>query len=115
MNGSSIDWTEYKDEDIQRFIHELEAEQNRRRVEKRKALKAQISDMVKSQGLSLSELFPQPGKANRQPKGKSETEAPKVKYRNPDNASQTWTGTGRKPTWIVEALTSGKTLEDLRV
>jgi H-NS histone family len=61
VNGSSIDWTEYKDEDIQRFIHELEAEQNRRRVEKRKALKAQISDMVKSQGLSLSELLPTKG------------------------------------------------------
>ena len=48
MNGSSIDWTEYKDEDIQRFIRELEAEQNRRRAEKRKALKAQISDRVHS-------------------------------------------------------------------
>ncbi len=115
MNGSSIDWTEYKDEDISRFLRELEAEQNRRRAEKRKALKAQISDMVKAQGLSLNELFPQPGNAKGQPKGKSQTEATKVKYRNPDNASQTWAGTGRKPAWIVEALSSGKTLEDLRV
>jgi DNA-binding protein H-NS len=115
VNGSSIDWTEYKDEDISRFLRELEAEQNRRRAEKRKVLKAQISDMVKAQGLSLSELFPQPGKAKSQPKGTSQAEAPKVKYRNPDNASQTWTGTGRKPAWIVAALSSGKTLEELRV
>jgi DNA-binding protein H-NS len=115
VNGNTIDWTEYKDEDIQRFIRELEAEQNRRRAEKRKALKAQISDMVKAEGLSLSELFPQPGKARAQPKGKSQAEAAKVKYRNPDEASQTWTGTGRKPTWIIAALSSGKTLEDLRV
>jgi hypothetical protein len=71
VNGNTIDWTEYKDEDIQRFIRELEAEQTRRRAEKRKALKAQISDMVKAEGLSLSELFPQPGKARAQPKGKS--------------------------------------------
>ncbi|MDQ3831117.1 MAG: H-NS histone family protein [Candidatus Tectomicrobia bacterium] len=115
MDGSSIDWSEYKDEDIQRFIRELEAEQNRRRAEKRKALKAQISDMVKAQGLSLNELFPQPGKSKGQPKGKAQAEAPKVKYRNPDNTSQTWTGMGRKPTWIVEALSSGKTLEDLSI
>jgi DNA-binding protein H-NS len=115
VNGSSIDWAEYKDEDLQRFIRELEAELIRRRDEKRKALKAQISDMVKAEGLSLSELFPQPGKARGQPKGKPQAEAPKVKYRNPDNPSQTWTGTGRKPTWIIEALESGKTLEDLRV
>ena len=115
MNGSSIDWTEYTDEDISRFLRELEAEQNRRRAEKRKTLKAQISDMVKAQGLSLNELFPQPGKAKSQPKGKSQTEMPKVKYRNPDNPSQTWSGTGRKPTWIIEALASGKTLEDFTV
>jgi DNA-binding protein H-NS len=115
VNGSSIDWTEYKDEDISRFLRELEAEQNRRRAEKRKVLKAQISDMVKAQGLSLNELFSQPGKARSQPKGKSQPEATKVKYRNPDNASQTWAGTGRKPAWIVEALASGKTLEELRV
>jgi DNA-binding protein H-NS len=115
VNGSNIDWTEYKDEDIQRFIRELEAEQNRRRAEKRKTLKGQISDMLKAEGLSLSELFPQPGKAKAQPKGKSQAEAPKVKYRNPDNPSQTWTGAGRKPAWITEALSSGKTLEDFTV
>ena len=115
MNGSSIDWTAYKDEDLQRFIRELEAELNRRRDEKRKALKAQISDMVKAEGLSLSELFPQPGKARAQPRGKSQAEAPKVKYRNPDNPSQTWSGAGRKPAWIIEALSSGKTLEDFTV
>ena len=115
MNRSSIDWTEYTDEDIERFLRELEAEQNRRRAEKRKVLKAQISDMVKAQGLSLNELFPQPGKAKGQPKGKCQPEAPRVKYRNPDNASQTWAGTGRKPAWIVEALASGKTLEELTV
>jgi DNA-binding protein H-NS len=115
VNRDSTEWTAYKDEDIQRFIRELEAEQNRRRAEKRKTLKGQISDMLKAEGLSLSELFPQPGKAKGQPKGKSQAEAAKVKYRNPDNASQTWTGAGRKPTWIVEALASGKTLEDLRL
>jgi DNA-binding protein H-NS len=115
VNGSSIDWTAYTDEDIQRFIRELEAEQNRRRAEKRKTLKGQISDMLKAEGLSLSELFPQPGKAKAQPKGKSQAEAPKVKFRNPDNPSQTWSGTGRKPAWIIEALSSGKTLEDFTV
>ena len=115
MDGSIIDWTEYKDEDIQRFIRELEAEQNKRRAEKRNALKGQISDMLKAEGLSLSELFPQPGKARVQPKGKSPAEAAKVKYRNPDNVSQTWTGTGRKLAWITEALSSGKTLEDFTV
>jgi DNA-binding protein H-NS len=115
VNRDSIDWTAYKDEDLQRFIRELETEQNRRRAEKRKTLKGQIADMLKAEGLSLSELFPQPSKAKGQPKGKTQAEAPKVKFRNPDNPAQTWSGTGRKPAWIVEALSSGKTLESLRL
>ena len=36
-------------------------------------------------------------------------------YANPENAGQTWTGRGRKPAWVVEALTKGKTLTDLEI
>ena len=35
-----------------------------------------------------------------------------AKYRNPDNASQTGTGKGRRPDWIKAGLAAGKSLED---
>jgi len=35
------------------------------------------------------------------------------KYVNPNNSSQTWTGRGRKPNWLIEALEAGKSLDDL--
>lgn len=38
-----------------------------------------------------------------------------IKYRNTDNDEETWTGRGRKPTWLVDALESGKNLEDFAV
>ncbi|MBK4214708.1 H-NS histone family protein [Paracoccus caeni] len=38
-----------------------------------------------------------------------------VKYRNPEDATQTWTGRGRKPLWMEKALKAGKKLEDLSV
>ncbi|WP_350559875.1 H-NS histone family protein [Psychrobacter sp. CAL346-MNA-CIBAN-0220] len=38
-----------------------------------------------------------------------------IKYRNTDNNEETWTGRGRKPTWLVDALASGKDLEDFAV
>jgi DNA-binding protein H-NS len=69
--------------------------------------------MVKEHGISLAELFPETGKDRSQLKEKRTRVGPKVKYRNPANFSQTWSGTGRKPAWLVEALASGKTLEDL--
>lgn len=38
-----------------------------------------------------------------------------IKYRNPNNSEETWTGRGRKPTWLVNALEQGKRLEDFSV
>jgi DNA-binding protein H-NS len=37
------------------------------------------------------------------------------KYANPADPSQTWTGRGRKPLWVVDALASGKSLDDLAI
>jgi DNA-binding protein H-NS len=36
-----------------------------------------------------------------------------AKYMNPENPKQTWTGRGKRPKWLNEALDSGKTLDDL--
>jgi len=36
-----------------------------------------------------------------------------AKYANPANASDTWSGRGRKPRWFAEALTTGKRPEDM--
>ena len=38
-----------------------------------------------------------------------------IKYRNPNNSEETWTGRGRKPTWLVNALDQGKSLEDFAI
>jgi DNA-binding protein H-NS len=38
-----------------------------------------------------------------------------VKYRNPENKSQTWAGKGRKPSWLIALLDAGKKLEDFSV
>ena len=38
-----------------------------------------------------------------------------MKYRDTINQMQTWTGRGRKPKWLVEALASGQVLEEMLV
>ena len=38
-----------------------------------------------------------------------------IKYRNTDNNEETWTGRGRKPTWLVDALAAGRNLEDFAI
>jgi DNA-binding protein H-NS len=38
-----------------------------------------------------------------------------AKYAHPQDPSQTWTGRGRKPRWVQDALDSGKNLQDLEI
>jgi len=59
-------------------------------------------------GFSLSELSPDPKKGGKTGKAAA-------KYRNPANPEQTWSGRGRKPQWIHDALTSGADISDLEI
>ena len=38
-----------------------------------------------------------------------------AKFRNPKDASQTWTGRGRKPNWLVEALKKGAKMDTFAI
>jgi hypothetical protein len=37
------------------------------------------------------------------------------KYRNPENPAETWSGKGKRPTWVEAALAEGKRLESLEI
>lgn len=72
---------------------------------------AQIRSLMSQYGLTIADLG---GKAGG---GKaSATKGSKVapKYRN-QATGETWTGRGRQPKWVEQALASGKTLEDLAI
>ena len=38
-----------------------------------------------------------------------------IKYRNTEDSNDTWTGRGRKPTWLVDALAAGRDINDFAV
>jgi DNA-binding protein H-NS len=83
--------------DMERRIERLKVEkQNETRAE----LKAKITAMMKEAGFSLDDLF---GKGGRKGKG---TVA--IKYRDPKNPGNTWTGRGRMPRWMAAATKGGK-------
>jgi DNA-binding protein H-NS len=37
------------------------------------------------------------------------------KYRNPNEPSETWSGRGKQPRWLVAALKSGKRIGDFQI
>jgi DNA-binding protein H-NS len=78
--------------------------ETRKKDEARSALEAKAREF----GFSLAELSGGPAKGSRK--------APAApKYRNPENAGETWSGRGRKPQWFAAAIAKGKSPEDLLI
>jgi DNA-binding protein H-NS len=75
---------------------------------KKKAARSELEARAKEMGFSLAELVGDaPNAVKRRPAA--------AKYGHPENSSLTWTGRGRKPKWVTEALAAGKTLSDLAI
>jgi DNA-binding protein H-NS len=72
-----------------------------RQSAERAALKQKMADMAKNAGFDMRELFD-----GRMGKGKRGKVA--VKYRDPSNSANTWTGRGRMPRWMTAATKGGK-------
>lgn len=70
----------------------------------------QIIMLAEEVGMSIEELI---AYGQDHQVAAKRTVAPR--YRHPDDVSQTWTGRGKKPRWVVEALEQGKTLDDLSI
>lgn len=75
--------------------------------QKQQAL-ADMEEAARKHGFSLAQLTG--GKI-----GKKNQPVSAPKYRNPSDATQTWTGRGRKPKWIDEAVKAGNTLESMLI
>lgn len=75
---------------------------------KRREAIAAVEAAAREHGFSLNDLTG--AKVSGRRGGKV---APK--YANPQNAEQTWTGRGRRPQWVQDALLSGKSLDDLAI
>ena len=75
--------------------------------------------VAREYGVSVEDLTgtaPAPAKSKAKQKSKPKRRGKVApKYRNPGDASQTWTGRGRQPAWVAEALAGGARLEDLAI
>lgn len=77
-----------------------------KRVADAQATKEQLRALAEKAGFDIKELFGKRGS----PKGTGV-----AKYRNPKESSQTWTGRGRKPNWLVDAVKKGAKLDSFAI
>ncbi|MFZ4807799.1 MAG: H-NS family nucleoid-associated regulatory protein [Hyphomicrobiaceae bacterium] len=90
--------------DLAELKTRVEAAMAARKAADAHAVKLQMQELAAASGFSVSELF---GDKRSARKGAASA----VKYRNPKDPTQTWTGRGRKPNWLVEATRKGAKLE----
>ncbi|RXZ44172.1 H-NS family nucleoid-associated regulatory protein [Crenobacter cavernae] len=87
--------------------NEIDGEIKRRESEEKAKARKQIQEIAKTYGLNLEEVLSKVGGAVRKPV--------EAKYAHPQDVSMTWTGRGRKPSWVQGQLDQGRTLEDLLI
>ena len=91
-------------------------------VEKKSVI-AEIRKIARKSGFDVSELFDGESSTASAPKrkvrGKKKSSGRygkvKPKYRNPADASETWTGRGRTPLWMQAQLEKGRKKEDFLI
>ena len=84
----------------------IEAAIAEKRVEDAATTKDALRAMAEKAGFNINDLFARRGSS----KGSGV-----AKYRNPKDSSQTWTGRGRKPNWLNDAVKKGAKLDSLAI
>jgi len=84
-------------------LSQMQVKIERLKIEKQNAERAELRErilaMVKEHGFEMSDLFG---------KGRKGQGSVAVKYRDPQNHENTWSGRGRMPRWMAAATKSGK-------
>ena len=94
--------------DIKTLEQKLQKAKAQAHDRERKALKVKIDKIISGTGFTIFEIY---GVATKR-RGKSISVA---KYANPDDVSDTWTGRGRKPNWVLARLKKGGKLDDYAI
>lgn len=127
----AIDLTSLSPKELEKLISNASREKKRKlKRQPIAAVRKKLTKLAVAEGYSLYELFgtgggsaPAPRKAAKAAKGATKSSARKStsgrkvapKYRNPENAEQTWTGRGKQPLWFAAAIEGGKTREQLAI
>ena len=107
MDLSTLNLAELKD-----LQAKIGAEMKNREKSELEKARNDINASAQSLGLSLRDLL---GESDSKGKVRKQTGKVAVQYRNPQDASQEWTGRGRQPAWVKELLASGKNLMSAKV
>lgn len=105
MTEINLDAMELKE--LKKLRKKVEAAINGYEERQRANALAELEAKAKELGFSLAELT--------NAKAKLKKPAAPAKYRNPADATQTWSGRGRQPEWFKSAINAGKSAADMEI
>ncbi|MBY4898417.1 H-NS family nucleoid-associated regulatory protein [Cupriavidus sp. AU9028] len=96
-------------QEIVQKISELQKQAEEIKAREQAAVIDDIRKKIEEYGLTADDL----GFGGKPAPGKKASRKVPVRYR--DNAGNTWTGRGKRPGWLTQALAAGKSIEDFLV
>lgn len=103
--SGTVDLSKLSLEELQTLARDIETEIVTRREADRERVLSQMRELAASLGLTLEEVV----------KGERNRGTIAAKYRHPANPALTWSGRGKRPAWVNEALAGGMSMDDLAV
>ncbi len=102
---TDINLAELSIEQLEALKGDIDKAVEQKHVSELLAVRRQLDDLIDNSPFTLEEVLA--AAAARKPV--------LPKYRNPNNADETWTGRGRKPLWVVAYLEEGGTLDQITI
>lgn len=96
-------------EDLEQLRKDVDAALKDYDTRKKAEARAAAEAAVRKLGFSLNDVV-ESGKGKRKKGTKAEP-----KFRNPNDPTQTWSGLGRRPAWILEHVENGGNIEDFAI
>jgi DNA-binding protein H-NS len=108
---ANVDLSGYNLNELKGLQGDVEKAIKDRQLQDVRKAREQVLAIARGAGLSVEELFATSSKKVR----KASSQKAQPHYQNPNDTSQTWTGRGRRPKWIADALAGGQKLGDFRM
>lgn len=108
-----MDLSRYQLQQLNQLKKDIDRELASRRNDDARKARRELREVAEKYGFDLNDLVS--GAATRSDSGGRRGASGSVRFRHPSDPSRTWTGRGRKPTWIKEWEAAGRSLEKLRL
>lgn len=108
---SKIDLSGYNLAELKGLQFEVEKAIKERQNDEMKKARDEIQAIAQRLNVSVQDLL---GGSGAKSKGGTGAKV-EAQYQNPADPSQTWSGRGRQPKFVQDAIAAGKTMDDLRI